>query len=115
MRRLGVLLLMAFFVWSVSGLSFAQTPSATALEKASDNAKFKRGEDKTPSKPDVDKVKTEKEKAVKEKAGKEKAAKEKEAKEKLDETKADQEKAGKAKVKTEKEKMKPKVEEVKKQ
>jgi len=110
MRKLGVVLVMAFFVLSVSGLSFAQTPSTTATEKASDNAAFKRGDSKSTPQPNADKVKTEKEKAAKEKAAKEKAAKEKAGKEK-----AKQEQAGKEKVKTEKGKTKPKMEEVKNQ
>jgi hypothetical protein len=86
------------------GLSFAQNPSTTAQEKASDNAAFKRGD----AKPNADKMKAEKEKAAKEKAEKEKGSKEKATKEKAEKEKAVKEKAAKEKVK-------PNVEDVKKQ
>ena len=110
MKKLVVVLVVMSFVLSVSGLSFAQNPSTTAQEKASDNAAFNRGDAKPTAKPNADKVKAEKEKAVKEKSAQEKAAKEKEMKEK-----AAPEKAGKGKAQAEKGKMKPHVEEVKNQ
>ena len=97
------------FVLSVSGLSFAQTPSTSAQEKASDNAAFKRGDAKPTAKPNADKMKADKEKAAKEK-GAQKAPKEKATKEK-----ATQEKAAKGKTQAEKGKAKPHREEVKPQ
>ena len=81
MKKLVVVLVAMSFVLSVSGLSFAQSPSSTALEKASDNAAFNKGDAKPTAKPNADKVKAEKEKAAKEKGDKEKAAKEKVEKE----------------------------------
>ena len=97
------------FALSVSGLSFAQTPSTSAQEKASDNATFKRGDAKPTAKPNADKMKADKEKAAKEK-GAQKAPKEKATKEK-----ATQEKAAKGKTQAEKGKAKPHMEEVKPQ
>jgi len=67
-----VVLVAMSFVLSVSGLSFAQTPSTTAQEKASDNATFKRGDAKPTAKPNADKMKADKEKAAKGKAQAEK-------------------------------------------
>jgi len=61
MKKLGALLVMMCFVLSVSGLSFAQSPSSTVQEKASDNAAFKRADTKPAAKPKADKMKTEKE------------------------------------------------------
>jgi hypothetical protein len=110
MKKHVVVLVAIGFVLSVSGLSFAQNPSTTAQEKASDNAAFNKGDAKPTSKPNADKMKTDKEKAAKEKGAPEKASKEKETKEK-----AAQEKVGKGKAQAEKEKMKPHVEEVKNQ
>jgi len=108
MKKLVVVLVAMSFVLSVSGLSFAQTPSSTAKEKASDNATFNRGDAKPTPKPNTDKMKAEKEKAAKEKGNAEKTAKEKGQKEK-----AAQEKAVKGKAKTEKANKQPHVEEVK--
>ncbi len=82
MKRLVAVLVMMSFVLSVSGLSFAQSPSSTALEKASDSATFKRDDIKPGAKSDAEKMKTEKEKAVKEKVEKEKTVQEKAVKEK---------------------------------
>jgi hypothetical protein len=110
MKRFVVVLVMMSFVLSVSGLSFAQSPSSTALEKASDSATFKRDDVKPGAKPDAEKMKTEKEKAVKEKVEKEKAAKGKVEKEK-----ATQEKAVKEKGKAAQEKVKLNPDDVKKQ
>jgi len=110
MKKLVVVLVAMSFVLSVSGVSFAQTPSTTAQEKASDNATFKRGDAKPTAKPNADKMK-----AGKEKAGKEKGAQEKTSKEKATKEKASQEKAGKGNPKAEKGKTKPHMEEVKPQ
>jgi hypothetical protein len=110
MKKIAAVLVMICFVLTVSGLSFAQTPSTTAQEKASDNASFNREGAKPTPKPNTDKVKAEKEKAAKEKGGNQKAAKEKVEKEG-----ATPQKAGKGTVKTEKGKMNPHVEEVKNQ
>jgi hypothetical protein len=110
MKKLFVVLVVMSFVLSLTGMSFAQSPSATAQEKASDNATFKRGDVKPAAKPNADKMKAEKEKAAKEKGAQGKAAQEKVTKEK-----AAQEKAGKGKVQAEKGKTKQYVEEVKKQ
>jgi hypothetical protein len=110
MRKIVIVLVMMAFVLSTAGLSFAQTPSTTAQEKASDNATFNRGDAKPSPKPNADKMKADKEKAAKEKGDAEKAAKEKGQKEK-----AAQEKAFKGKAKTEKGKKQPYIEEVKKQ
>jgi len=110
MKKLVVVLVAMSFVLSVSGMSFAQTPSSTAQEKASDNATFKRGDDKPTAKPNADKMKADKEKAAKEKGAQEKTSKEKATKEK-----AAQEKAGKGKAHAEKGKTKPHVEEAKNQ
>ena len=109
MKKLVVLVAMSF-VLSVSGLSFAQSPSSTALEKASDNAAFNKGDAKPTAKPNADKVKAEKDKAVKEKGDKEKAAKEKATKEKTT-----QDKAVKEKGKAAQDKVKLNPDEVKKQ
>ncbi len=109
MKKLVVALVVTSFVLSVSGMSFAQTPSTTAQEKAGDNATFKRGDAKPTAKPNADKMKADKEKAAKEK-GAQKASKEKATKEK-----ATQEKAGKGKAHAEKGKTKPHMEEVKPQ
>jgi|GEM_PF-6177797 hypothetical protein len=108
MKKLVVLLVAMSFVLSVSGLSFAQNPSATAQEKASDNASFNRKDAKPTGKPNADKMKAEKEKAAKQKSTQEKASKEKAAKEKTT-----PEKAGKGKGQAEKVKTKSHVEEVK--
>jgi hypothetical protein len=99
MKKLVVVLVAMSFVLSVFGLLFAQTPSSTAQEKASDNATFNRGDAKPTAKPNVDKMKAKQEKAAKEKATQEKATQDKSA-----QTKG---KAGKAKTG-------PHVEEVKK-
>ena len=85
MKKLVVVLVAMSFVLSVSGMSFAQTPSSTAQEKASDNATFKRGDDKPTAKPNADKMKADKEKAAKEKGAQEKTSKEKATKEKISE------------------------------
>ena len=108
MKKLGAVLVIICLVLTVSGLSFAQAPSTTAQEKASDNATFNREGAKPTPKPNADRVKAEKEKAAKEKSVDQKAAKEKASKEK-----AAQEKAGKGKDKTPKGKTNPHVEEVK--
>ena len=105
MKKLGAVLVMICSALSVSGLSFAQTPSTTATEKASDNAAFKRGDTKPTAKPNADKVKAEKEKAAKEKAAKGKAEKEK----------ATHEKAAKEKGKAAQDKVKVNPDDVKKQ
>ena len=110
MKKLVVVLVAMSFVLSVSGLSFAQSPSSTALEKASDNAAFNKGDAKPTAKPNADKVKAEKEKAAKEKGDKEKAAKEKVEKEK-----GAQEKTVKEKGKAAQDKVKLNPDEVKKQ
>jgi flagellar motor protein MotB len=109
MKKFFVVLVMMSFVLSVTGLLFAQTPSSTALEKASDSATFKRDDSKPASKPDAEKMKSEKEKASKEKAEKEKTGKGKVAEEK-----ATQEKALKEKGKTKQENIKLNPEDVKK-
>ena len=109
MKKLVVVLVAMSFVLSVSGLSFAQSPSSTALEKASDNAAFNKGDAKPTAKPNADKMKADKNKAAKEK-GAQKAPKEKTTKEK-----AAQEKAAKGKAQGEKGKSKPHMEEVKSQ
>lgn len=110
MKKLVVVLVVMSFVLSVSGLSFAQTPSSTAQEKAGDNATFNRDDAKPTAKPNVDKVKAEKDKAVKEKGDKEKAAKEK-----VEKDKGAQEKAVKEKGKAAQEKVKLNPDDVKKQ
>lgn len=104
MKKFFVVLAMMSFVLSINGLSLAQTPSSTALEKASDSATFKRDDSKPASKPDAEKMKTDKEKAGKEKAEKEKAGKGKAAEEKGTQEKALQEKG---KAGQEKTKLKP--------
>jgi hypothetical protein len=65
MKKLVVVLVAMSFVLSVFGLLFAQTPSSTAQEKASDNATFNRGDAKPTAKPNVDKMKAKQEKAAK--------------------------------------------------
>lgn len=110
MKKFIVVLVMVCFVLPVSGLSFAQTPSTTAQEKASDNATFKRGDAKPTAKPNADKVKAEKEKAAKAKGDTEKAAKGK-----VDKEKATQEKAVKEKGKAAQDKVKLNPDDVKKQ
>ena len=109
MKKLFVVLVVMSFVLSLTGMSFAQSPSATAQEKASDNATFKRGDAKPTAKPNADKMKADKEKAAKEK-GAQKAPKEKATKEK-----ATQEKTAKGKAQVEKGKTRPHMEEVKPQ
>jgi hypothetical protein len=109
MKKFAVVLVMMCFVLSVSGLSFAQTPAPSALEKASDNAAFKKGDTQPAVKPNAEKMKTEKEKAVKEKGEKEKASKGK-----VDKEKATQEKAVKEKGKAAQEKVKINPEDIKK-
>jgi hypothetical protein len=99
MRKITALFVLSAFVFSFVGFAFAQSPSSTAVEKASDKAVFKRG-DETPA----GKAKSEKEKALKEKGDTEKKAKQKA--EKIDKEKTAQEKAAKDKVKVEKEKIK---------
>lgn len=110
MKKIAAVLVMICFVLTVSGLSFAQTPSTNAQEKASDNASFNREGAKPTPKPNADKAKTEKEKAAKEKG-----ANQKSAKEKVEKESATQQKAGKGTVKTEKGKTNPHAEEVKNQ
>jgi len=105
-----VVLVMICFALSVSGLSFAQSPSTTAQEKASDNAAFNRKDAKPAGKSNAEKMKGEKDKAVKETGEKEKAAKGK-----VDKEKATQEKAAKEKGKTAQDKVKLNPEDVKKQ
>ena len=105
-----VVLVMICFALSVSGLSFAQSPSTTAQEKASDNAAFNRKDAKPAGKSNAEKMKGEKEKA-----GKETGEKEKAAKGKVDKEKATQEKAAKEKGKTAQDKVKLNPEDVKKQ
>jgi hypothetical protein len=109
MKKFAVVLVMMCFVLSVSGLSFAQTPAPSALEKASEKAKFNKEDAQSAPKSNADKVKAEKEKAVKEKGEKEKAAKGK-----MDKEKATQEKAVKEKGKAAQEKVKLNPEDVKK-
>ncbi|MCU0558933.1 MAG: hypothetical protein MUD16_01910 [Desulfobacterales bacterium] len=107
----GIVLLVAIgFALSVSGPSLAQTPSSTALEKASDNAAFKKGDAKPTAKPNADKVAAEKEKVVKEKGEKGKAAKGNVEKEK-----SAKEKAAKEKGKAAQDKVKLNPDDVKKQ
>ena len=60
MKRLGILLVIVCFVLTVSGLSFAQTPAPSALEKASENAKFNKEDAQSTTKSNADKVKAEK-------------------------------------------------------
>ena len=110
MKKMVVVLVMICFALSVSGLSFAQSPSTTAQEKASDNAAFNRKDAKPAGKSNAEKMKGEKEKAVKETGEKEKAAKGKAEKEK-----ATHEKAAKEKGKTAQDKVKLNPEDVKKQ
>jgi len=105
-----VVLVMICFALSVSGLSFAQSPSTTAQEKASDNAAFNRKDAKPAGKSNAEKMKGEKGKAIKETGEKEKAAKGK-----VDKEKATQEKAAKEKGKTAQDKVKLNPEDVKKQ
>jgi hypothetical protein len=109
-KKTFIVLVVMSFVLSVFGTSFAQNPSTTAQEKASDNATFNRGDAKPTAKPNADKVKAGKEKAVKEKGDKEKAAKEKVEKEK-----GSKEKAAKEKGKAAQDKTKLNLEDVKKQ
>jgi len=110
MKKIVVVLFMIWFALSASGLSFAQSPSTTAQEKASDNAAFKKGDTKATGKSNADKMKGEKEKAVKETSEKDKAAKGKVEKEK-----AAHKKAAKEKGKTAQDKVKLNPENVKKQ
>jgi hypothetical protein len=110
MKKFFVVLVMICFALSVSGLSFAQTPAPSALEKASDNAAFKKGDTQSAVKQNAEKMKTEKDKAAKETGEKEKAAKRKVGKEK-----ATQEKAVKEKGKAAQDKVKVNPEDVKKQ
>lgn len=110
MKKLFGVMVMVCFVLSLSGLSFAQSPSTTAQEKASDNASFNRKDAKPAAQPDAAKMKAEKEKAVKETGEKGKAAKGTAEKEK-----ATLEKAGQAKGKASQEKIKLNPEDVKKQ
>jgi len=51
MKKIVVVLVMMCFALSVSGLSFAQSPSTTAQEKASDNAAFNRKDANPPASP----------------------------------------------------------------
>lgn len=130
MKKLFGVMVMVCFVLSLSGLSFAQSPSTTAQEKASDNASFNRKDAKPAVQPDAAKMKAEKEKAVKEtgekgktaketgeqgKAVKETAEKGKAAKGTAEKEKATLEKAGQAKGKASQEKIKLNPEDVKKQ
>jgi hypothetical protein len=110
MKKLVVVMVMVGFVLSLSGLSFAQSPSTTAQEKASDNAAFNKGEAKPVAKPNADKMKAEKNKAVKEAGEKEKGTTGK-----VEKDKAAQEKAVKKKDKVAQEKAKVNPENVKKQ
>ena len=110
MKKIFVVLVLMSFVLASSGPSFAQNPSTTGQEKASDNAAFNRGDAKPTAKPNADKVKAGQEKAVKEKGDKEKATKEKVEKEK-----GAQEKAVKEKGKAAQDKVKLNPDEVKKQ
>jgi hypothetical protein len=110
MKKLVVVLIMICFALSVSGLSFAQTPAPSALEKANEKAKFNKEDAQSAPKPNTDKVKAEKEKAVKETGEKEKAAKGK-----VDKEKATQEKAVKEKGKAAQDKVKVNPDDVKKQ
>jgi hypothetical protein len=96
MKKLVVVLVMICFALSVSGLSFAQTPAPSALEKASEKAKFNKEDAQFAPKSDADKVKAEKEKTAKEKGVQEKASKEKVAKEKTTQEKAVKEKGNAA-------------------
>ena len=104
MRKTTALFVLPAFVFSLAGFAFAQSPSSTAVEKASDKAVFKRGDETPAGKTQSDKVKAEKEKALKEKGDTQQRAKEKA--EKLGKEKSTQEKAAKDKVKVEKEKVK---------
>jgi hypothetical protein len=106
MKRIVAILVMICFALSISGLSFAQAPSTTAQEKASDNAKFNRKD----AKPNSEKMKAEKEKAVKETG-----EKNKEAKGKVEKEKTTHEKAAKEKGKAAQDKVKVNPEDVKKQ
>lgn len=108
MKKLVAVLIMVGFIFS--GMSFAQNPSTTAQEKASDNAAFNKGDAKPVAKPNADKIKADKEKAVKETGDKEKAAKGKAEKEKTA-----QEKTVKEKGKAAQDKVKVNPEDVKKQ
>jgi len=110
MKKIVVALVMICFASSVSGLSFAQSPSTTAQEKASDNAAFNRKDAKPAGKPNAEKMKAEKDKAAKETGEKEKATKGKAEKEK-----ATHEKAAKEKGKAAQDKVKLNTEDVKKQ
>ena len=110
MKKLVVVLVAMSFVLCVSGLSFAQAPAPSALEKASEKAKFNKEDAQSAPKSNADKMKAEKEKAVKETAEKEKAAKGKVEKEKTA-----QEKTVKEKGKAAQDKVKVSPEDVKKQ
>jgi len=101
MKKLAVAMVMMCFVLSVAGLSYAQSASTTAQEKASDNAAFNRKDAKPAGKSNAEKMKGEKEKAVKETGEKGKAAKGKAEKEKTTNKKAakEQGKAAPDKVK----------------
>jgi hypothetical protein len=92
MKKLFMVLVMMCFVLSVSGLSFAQVPSATAVEKAIDNPTLKGGDTQSAAKPDANKTKAKKNKAdnkaAQDKVSKEKASAEKAAIEKAAEEKA---------------------------
>lgn len=110
MKKLVIFISIAAFVLSGAGVSFAQSASSTAQEKASENAAFIRGDEKPTPKPNQDKVKAGKEKAVHQKAAKEQGAKQKAAKEK-----SMKENQAKTKAQSGKEKLKLNPEEPKKQ
>ncbi|HSO63133.1 MAG TPA: hypothetical protein VLR50_19005 [Desulfobacterales bacterium] len=110
MKKIVLVLVMISFALSVSGLSFAQSASTTAQEKASDNAAFNRKDAKSAGKSNAEKMKGEKEKAVKETGKKEKAAKGK-----VEKGKTAHEKAAKEKGKAAQDKVKFNPDDIKKQ
>jgi hypothetical protein len=96
MKKLFVVLAMVCFVFSVSGLSFAQTSSTTALQKAEKaiESSTSKETDTTPTaKPGADTLKTEGEKTAVEKGAHDKVSTEKTAAEKSALEKAAEEKA----------------------
>jgi hypothetical protein len=82
MKKLFVVLVMVCFVLSVSGLSFAQVPSVTTLEKAVENPSLKGGDTKPAAKLDAGKMKAEEEKAATAKGAQDTVSTEKSAAEK---------------------------------
>ena len=84
MKKFIAIFVAIFFVLSIVGIGFAQ--SQQAIDKANDNAKFKRG-DADPTKPNVDKNKVDKGKADKGKEDKKDKPKDEKAKGEKDKSK----------------------------